>query len=104
MGKFPYQERLKPVSPTLDLREYFMPDDLMKQILPTKKGVVLTRDEWDNLISCIQEINEAVPELESTKICNEKPDHYFHLESLKCRECNPFTALEKSLLKDVTPC
>ena len=95
---------VSPVSPTLDLRQYFMPDDLMKQILPTKKGVVLTRDEWDNLISCIQEINEAVPELESTQICSEKPDHYFHLESLKCGECNPFTALEKSLLKDVTPC
>ena len=30
-----------------------------------------------------------------TQMCNEKPDHYFHLDTLYCRECNPFHALDK---------
>ena len=79
----------------LDLRQYFVPAGTVKAH-PTRKGILLSEGEWTNLLSCVSQIKEAVPELESTQMCNEKADHYFHLDTLKCQECNPFHALVKA--------
>ena len=78
----------------LDLRQYFVPAGTMK-VHPTKKGIMLSEEEWNSLLSCVSDIKEVVPEMDSTQMCNEKPDHYFHLDTLYCRECNPFHALDK---------
>ena len=66
----------------------------MKQIHPTRKGIVLSEDEWNNLQSCVQEIRMCIPELELTQMCCERVDHYFHLDSLECKECHPFEILD----------
>ena len=82
-----------PQSFRLDLRQYFVPSE-SREIHPTRKGIRLSVAEWNNLVSCVAEIRAVIPELESTQMCNEKADHYFHLETLKCRECNPFALLD----------
>ena len=78
----------------LDLRQYFIPAGMMKQIHPTRKGIVLSEDEWNNLQSCVEEIRKCIPELELTQMCSERADHYFHLDSLECKECHPFETLD----------
>ena len=78
----------------LDLRQYFVPAGTVN-VHPTRKGILLSEGEWTNLLSCVSQIKEAVPELESTQMCNEKADHYFHMDTQKCQECNPFRELSK---------
>ena len=77
-----------------DLRQYFLPAGAVKAH-PTRKGIVLSQVEWDNLKSFVEEIKKCIPELESTQMCSERADHYFHLDSLECKECHPFVTLDR---------
>ena len=79
----------------LDLRQYFILGETNKKVHPTRKGIMLNEMEWGGLKLCVSDIEKCVPELASTQMCCERADHYFHLETLKCKECNPFITLEK---------
>ena len=69
---------------SLDLRQYFVPARAVKAH-PTRKGIVLSELEWNNLKSFVEDIRKCFPELESTQMCIERADHYFHLHSLECK-------------------
>ena len=81
----------------LDLRQYFIPAGTMKQIHPTRKGIALCEDVWNNLQSCVQEIRKCILELGLTQTCCERADHYFHLDSLECKECHPFETFTQKI-------
>ena len=79
---------------SLDLRQYFLPAGAVKAH-PTRKGIVLSQVEWDNLKSFVEETRKHIPEQESTQMCSERADQYFHLDSLEGKECNPFVTLDR---------
>ena len=43
----------------VDLRQYFMTED--GEVKPTRKGVTLNRNEWENLIASLSEISAVLP-------------------------------------------
>ena len=71
----------------VDLRQYFMTEDGE----PTRKGVTLNRNEWENLIASLLEISAVLPEMTLVTGCLQRDDHQNQDGALRCRECHPFS-------------
>ena len=75
--------------PCIDIRQFWLPEDAQEP-MPTRKGIILKRSEWQELLSAIPKIAAAVPELAIVQRCVERDDHQNQLGALRCQECNPF--------------
>ena len=73
----------------VDLRQYFMTED--GEVKPTRKGVTLNRNEWENLIASLSEISAVLPEMALVSSCLQRDDHQNQEGALRCRECHPFS-------------
>jgi len=74
---------------SVDLRKWFIPHDSKDgEIKPTKIGVSLRPDEWQDLIALVETINLTYPSLGSAQPCYY--DHNGQNGWLDCIECHPF--------------
>jgi len=73
----------------VDFRKFYMPYN-QSDIRPTKSGIVLRLDEWADMCSTIQAVNDTHPTLATTLPCYMETDHSNQLAALDCRECYPF--------------
>ena len=73
----------------VDFRKFYMPYN-QSGIRPTKSGIALRLDEWADMRSTIQAVNDTHPTLATTLPCYMETDHSNQLTALDCRECYPF--------------
>ena len=72
----------------VDLRQYFLPDGMVEPI-PTKRGISLVYDEWEDMIACREDLQNICPQLKDLTPCFMNEDHQAQLGMLRCPECNP---------------
>lgn len=70
--------------PVVNIRKYWLPEDATC-VVPTKKGLVLTFQQFHQLQKNVTIIRDIVPELSFHIQCYKRRDHVAHL----CTECNP---------------
>lgn len=74
--------------PVVNLRHWWKPEDSDKPV-PTKRGIILNKGKWIQLMNCMSLIRDFVPELHDVSVgCTE--DHQNQQGMLRCGECNPF--------------
>ena len=71
----------------VNIRRFFQPQG---EIVPhpTKKGIALRLNEWDSLMTRLDDINKLINTDE--KPCFERLDHIDPTVRFHCKECNPF--------------
>ena len=78
---------------SVDLRKWFIPRDSKDgEIKPTKIGVSLRPEEWQDLIPLVEVINLEYPSLGSAQPCYFDDNHNGQNGWLDCFECHPFPA------------
>ena len=60
-----------------------------EELLPSRNGVHLHKEQWENVMLHLKTINSALPELESTIPCSMEDDHMNQEGYLNCSECSP---------------
>ena len=78
-----------------NLRQYFLPED-EQEILPTKVGVTLKLDQWENTVNELKALKEKFPELANAQECDLSADHANQTGYYDCKECSPFGTLTTS--------
>jgi Transcriptional Coactivator p15 (PC4) len=73
----------------VNIRKYFVPEGKEEEI-PTRYGVALKLNEWDNLSAAMDDIRQASEDLLTAQPCYMATDHSNQLGFLQCRECTPF--------------
>lgn len=73
----------------VQIRQYWMPENCTEP-KPTKKGVTLNADEWENLYDLFDRMNNTIGELRDVKPCWAQEDHLNQYGALECRDCNPW--------------
>ena len=81
--------------PYVDIRQYWKTKE--GEIIPTKRGVLLTGVEYLQFVKEIKNIRKLVPELDTTMPCFLREDHQNQVGYLECKECNPFTDSRRRL-------
>ena len=75
----------------VDFRTFYRPYDAKaSEIKPSRKGVALRLDEWENLCSIIDIIHATYPSLQSAQPCYAGDDHMNQIGWLECAECHPW--------------
>lgn len=74
---------------TVDFRRYFKPADEHK-VLPTKSGISLTFDEFEQFVLLLNEIVSEEEVFKNAQICMLKENHMNQEGAQRCFECNPF--------------
>ena len=54
------------------------------EVKPTRKGVTLNRNEWENLIASLSEISAVLPEMALVTSCLQRDDHQNQDGALRC--------------------
>jgi hypothetical protein len=93
--------RVQPQRHRIDIREFFLPDGRVRDldmtpdqfddyVLPTRRGISLTYDEWTTLIERAVPLIEAGSErLKAARRGSCLTYHHGQLSWLKCTHCNP---------------
>jgi len=74
--------------PFVNIRHFWKPKD-SDDVQPTRKGVVLKFEQFDNLKSAVQILPDFIPELRHCEPCWMGSDHQNQLGAIYCSECNP---------------
>jgi hypothetical protein len=75
-------------NPCVDIRRYWKPPNHDESV-PTKKGLCLRPEEYKNLKSRWQDIENSLPELETFVLCYDRDNHLNQIGMLRCTACNP---------------
>ena len=79
----------------VDIRQFWIPPN-ETELHPTRKGLVLTLPEWEDLVACMPTINN-IPEVQNVNPCYLGNDHQNQMGMLTCLECSP-NGLEPDML------
>ena len=71
----------------VDIRQYFLPESA-QEIIPTKKGVNISTEQFQHLVSAKTGLEQKFPWIKDIKPCFLQEDHT-RLGVLKCSECTP---------------
>jgi len=74
----------------VNFRRYFMPKNSGKK-RPTRSGIALRLEEWETLVSKIDDLHRQLPELSVASPCYNSLDHLNQTGYLNCRECSSFS-------------
>jgi len=72
----------------VDIRQWFW-DEEKKTCHPTKKGIFLHVQQWEQLKLCFLVMTDFVPELKDVVPCSLEGDHQNQEGMLRCSFCNP---------------
>jgi len=82
--------------PTVDIRQWYETFDVGTPLKPTRIGIALTYNNWDNLKRAAVRVAETIPGLTAISHCW----HDSQIQQMLCSECTPYTGItEVSLLK-----
>ncbi|KAK3108066.1 hypothetical protein FSP39_000533 [Pinctada imbricata] len=81
--------KIHPDYPNVNIRHFWKPENSAGPV-PTKKGVILNRFRYNNLLEGMKKIQEVVPELMNIEPCPYSDDHQNQQGMLDCKECTPF--------------
>ena len=73
----------------VDFRKFYMPYG-QTEIRPTRGGIALRLNEWEEMQKLVETINNAYPALGTALPCYLQEDHQNQIGALRCKECNPF--------------
>jgi hypothetical protein len=68
----------------VDIRHWYWCKD-SASVKPTRRGIFLLPEQWNILVSCCKDIEEAIPELEHIELCFDN----HHNEASACTFCTP---------------
>ena len=72
----------------VDIRQFWLPPG-ENDVVATRKGISISKKEFNKLAGLVEEVKRAAPELERVQQCLEREDHQNQLGALRCPECNP---------------
>ena len=77
--------------PCIDIRKFWLPDGELEQ-KPTRKGISLRQEEWDDALNCEEKMDRLYPEIGETVVNFDCHNHNSQLDMLRCIVCTPQAA------------
>lgn len=72
----------------VDLRQFWLPKGQL-EVVPTRKGIALTLNEWAEFKKVVDLVQLFIPEVLTTVPCMLRDDHANQMAFWQCSNCNP---------------